>query len=73
MTPRARFARGCAIALLAIGTFSLVFSVLAENGLWPELPPGTFHDVDLAAGFLAALGLVIALAVGKPGPSRRSG
>lgn len=73
MTPRARFARGCAIALLGIGTFSIVFSVLAENGLWPELPPGALHDVDLAAGFLAALGLVIALAVGKPGPSRRSG
>ena len=73
MTPTSRFAFRCAVALVAIGVFSVVFSVLAENGLWPELPPGTLHDVDLAAGFLTALGLVIALAFGKPAPSRRSG
>ena len=73
MTPKSRFALRCAWALAAVGTFSVVFSVLAENGRWPELPPGTLHNVDLAAGVLAALGLVIALAFGKTAPSRRSG
>ncbi|MDQ2979969.1 MAG: hypothetical protein M3R62_12190 [Acidobacteriota bacterium] len=53
--------RACAGALVAVGLFSLAFSLLAENGLWPELPPGALHNVDLVAGFLAALGLVALL------------
>ena len=66
MTLRSRFARRCAIALVSVGAFSILFSVLAENGLWPELPPGTLHNTDLIAGFLAAIGLLAALALAKP-------
>jgi len=66
MTPRARFLRFASIALVSIGLFSLIFSLLAENGLWPELAPGTLHGSDRIAGFLAAIGLVIYLAKAKP-------
>jgi hypothetical protein len=62
MTPRARFLRFASIALLSIGLFSLVFSLLAENGLWPGLPSGALHGTDRIAGFVAAIGLVIVLA-----------
>ena len=74
MMLRSRFARNCTIALLSIGAFSLVFSLLAENGLWPELPPGALHDTDLVAGFLSAFGLLVALSVGigEIAGSRRS-
>ncbi|HYK42944.1 MAG TPA: hypothetical protein VE007_11190 [Thermoanaerobaculia bacterium] len=72
MTPRSRFALRCAVALLSIGAFSLVFSLLAENGLWPELPPGSLHNTDLAAGFLAAAGLVVLLILDRDPGSRRS-
>jgi hypothetical protein len=72
MTPRSRLARRIALALISIGAFSLVFSLLAENGLWPELPPGSLHNTDLAAGFLAAIGLLLLLALDKRAGSRRS-
>ena len=72
MTARSRFARRCALALVCIGLFSLVFSLLAENGLWPELPPGTLHNTDLAAGFAAAVGLVALLALDRNAGARRS-
>jgi len=66
MIVRSRFARRCAIALVSVGAFSILFSVLAENGLWPELPPGTLHNTDLIAGFLSAAGLLAALILVKP-------
>ncbi|MEO8190714.1 MAG: hypothetical protein ABI682_10280 [Acidobacteriota bacterium] len=50
---------GWIAALLAgLGLFSLGFSLLAERGLWPELPPGALHDTDLFAGFAVVLGLI---------------
>jgi hypothetical protein len=49
-------------AALALGVFSIAFSLLAERSLWPQLPPGALHDTDLVAGFAAAIGLVVLLA-----------
>lgn len=51
-----------ASALLAIGLFSLVMSLLAENDRWPQLPPGALRGVDLVAGFAVAIALVLVLA-----------
>jgi hypothetical protein len=57
------FLRWSAAALTALGAFSIAFSLLAERSLWPELPPGALHDTDLVAGFVAAIGLVVVLAM----------
>lgn len=55
------FVRKAALALAALGLFSLVFSLLAERGLWPELPAGALHGTDLAAGFAVGVGLLVFL------------
>ncbi|MEP6768431.1 MAG: hypothetical protein ABJC61_07160 [Acidobacteriota bacterium] len=47
-----------AALLVALGLFSLGFSLLAERGLWPRLPPGALHDTDLVAGFAVVVGLI---------------
>ena len=52
---------GAAAALLFVGAFSLVMSLLAEDGRWPLLPPGALRGVDLVAGFAAAAALVVYL------------
>lgn len=62
MTPRRKFLLASLAALAALGLFSLVFSLLAERGLWPELAPGALHDTDLVAGFLSAIALAALLA-----------
>jgi len=48
-------------ALAAIGIFSLVMSLLAEDGRWPLLPAGALRGVDLVAGFAVAIALVVSL------------
>jgi hypothetical protein len=60
--PSRRVVLGAAGALLLVGAFSLVMSLLAENGRWPVLPPGALRGVDLVAGFAAAAALVVYLA-----------
>jgi hypothetical protein len=55
---RPRLPGWIAALLVAVGLFSLGFSLLAERGLWPELPPGALHDTDLVAGFAVVLGLI---------------
>ncbi len=55
---RPRLPGWIAALLVALGLFSLGFSLLAERGLWPQLPPGALHDTDLAAGFAVVLGLI---------------
>jgi hypothetical protein len=61
-----RLLRTGAIALIALGLFSLIFSLLAERGLWPRLRAGALHDTDLVAGFAAVVGWVILLARRRP-------
>lgn len=48
-------------ALVAIGLFSLVMSLLAEDGRWPLLPAGALRGVDLVAGFAVAIALIVSL------------
>jgi hypothetical protein len=43
--------------------FSLVMSLLAEDGRWPQLPSGALRGVDLVAGFAVAVALLVVLAV----------
>lgn len=62
---RRRLALAAAAALVGLSLFSLVFSLLAENGRWPELRPGALHDTDLVAGFAAAIGIVLLLAFAR--------
>lgn len=68
------FVRKAALLLAALGLFSLVFSLLAERGLWPQLPAGALHGSDLAAGFAVGVGLIVFL-VRRPAkePDRAAG
>ncbi len=56
-----------AALIVALGLFSLGFSLLAERGRWPQLSPGALHDTDLVAGFAVALGLLWVLLREKKG------
>lgn len=68
------FGRKTAVALAALGLFSLVFSLLAERGLWPKLPAGALHGTDLVAGFAAGAGLLAYLLFRRPaGPVPAAG
>jgi hypothetical protein len=73
VTPRAKFVRVSAVALAALSLFSLGFSLLAERGLWPELPPGALHDTDLVAGFAAAAALAALLLFDRGRSTRPTG
>jgi hypothetical protein len=74
VTARSRFRRPGLRALLllaAIGAFSVGYSILAENDLWPRLRPGALHDTDLVAGFAGVAGLLVLLvAEGRRRPAR---
>ena len=50
------------VLLVAVGLFSLVMSLLAEDSRWPQLAPGSLRGVDLAAGFAVAIVLIVLLA-----------
>ena len=67
MTARSRLRRPGIRALLllaAIGAFSVGYSILAENDLWPRLRPGALHGTDLIAGFAVVVGLLALLIAG---------
>jgi hypothetical protein len=55
---RASLARLALFGLSGLALFSLLFSLAADNGLWPRLPAGALHDTDLWAGLVAGLGLL---------------
>ena len=55
---RASLARWALVGLSALALFSLLFSLAADNGLWPSLPAGALHGTDLIAGVAAGLGLL---------------
>jgi hypothetical protein len=57
-----RIALLSAVLLAAVGLFSLVMSLLAEDSRWPQLPPGSLRGVDLVAGFAVAIALIAILA-----------
>ena len=58
---RASLARRALIGLSALALFSLLFSLAADNGLWPRLPAGVLHGTDLWAGLFAGVALLLLL------------
>jgi hypothetical protein len=54
----------------AVAAFAVVFTVATLRGSWPGLPYRALRDLDLAAGFVAAL-LLAGLAARAVGGSRR--
>jgi len=56
--------RTAIFSVAGLGLFSLLFSLAADNGLWPSLPAGTLHDTDLWAGLAAGVALLLLLLLG---------
>jgi len=53
--------RTAIFSVAGLGLFSLLFSLAADNGLWPSLPAGALHDTDLWIGLVAGAALLILL------------
>lgn len=53
-----------------LALFSLLYTLGDEIGAWPSLPPGSFKNVDLVAGFAGAVALFAALVLPSPRLSR---
>jgi hypothetical protein len=60
--------KATAIGLAWIGLFSLVYSVGDAIGAWPKWPLGRLRDLELAAGFLAAISVLLGLLVSNRAP-----
>src|ERR1700730_14672648 len=58
---RASLVRLALFALAGLALFSLLFSLAADNGLWPRLPAGALHGRDLWAGLFAGVTLLLFL------------
>jgi hypothetical protein len=65
---RASLARRAFFGLAGLALFSLLFSLAADNGLWPRLPAGALHGTDLWAGVAAGALLLMWVLL----PPRRS-
>lgn len=63
--------RTAVLALAGLALFSLLFSLAADNGLWPPLPAGALHGTDLWAGLFAGVALLLLLLRGDK--SQRGG
>ena len=50
-----------AFALVWLGLFAFVYSAGEAVGVWRELPPGSFQDAELAAGFAGLIALIFVL------------
>jgi len=61
------------LLLLALALFSVAYSILAENDLWPRLPAGALHGTDLAAGFACVTALAAILAFQRRPPKPGEG
>ncbi len=62
MTFADRLARPVIAGLLWLAAFAALYTAGDEIGAWPESPPGAFRDVDLVAGFLAGIAVLVLLA-----------
>jgi hypothetical protein len=56
-----RLGRLSVFALAGLALFSLLFTLVARRGLWPQLPPGALHDTDLWAGLAAGVAILVLL------------
>jgi hypothetical protein len=60
--------KATAIGLAWVGLFSLVYSVGDAIGAWPKWPLGQLRDLDLVAGFLAAIAVLLGLLFSNRAP-----
>jgi len=70
---RGSLARRALVGLSALALFSLLFSLAADNGLWPQLPAGALHGMDLWAGLVAGVALLLLLLRGTKSQRGRGG
>src|SRR5712692_10325647 len=70
---RASLARRALFGLAGLTLFSLLFSLAADNGLWPRLPAGALHGSDLWAGLVAGVVLLLLLLRGDKSQRGRGG
>ena len=63
MTLVERFSRPATAGLVWLAIFSALYTAGDVVGAWPELPAGAFLNVDLIAGFLAAIVVLFSLAL----------
>ena len=62
MTFAERVARPVVAGLLWLVVFSALYTAGDEVGAWPALPPGAFRNLDLVAGLLAGIAVLLMLA-----------
>jgi len=60
--------RATAVGLAWVGLFSLVYSVGDAIGAWPKWPLSQLRDLDLVAGFLAAIAVLLGLLFSNRAP-----
>jgi len=60
--------RATAVGLAWVGLFSLVYSVGDAIGAWPKWFLSQLRDLDLAAGFLAAIAVLLGLLFSNRAP-----
>lgn len=63
MTLAERLARPATFGLVWLAIFSALYTAGDVVGAWPELPEGAFLNVDLVAGFVAGIVLLLSLAL----------
>ena len=63
MTLAERLARPATVGLVWLAIFSALYTAGDVVGAWPELPEGAFLNVDLVAGFVAGIVLLLSLAL----------
>ena len=49
-------------ALVFLALFAALFTAGETLGIWPQLPPGSFQNVELVAGFAGLVAILFALA-----------
>jgi hypothetical protein len=57
-----------AVGLAWVGLFSLVYSVGDAIGAWPKWPLVELRDLDLVAGFLSAIAVLLGLLFSNRAP-----
>ena len=53
--------RRTAALLVWLSLFAILYTAGERFGIWPQMPPGAFRDVDLWIGGAAVAGLAAAL------------
>ncbi len=61
MTSALRRAAPAIAGLAWLAFFSILYTLGDEIGAWPKLPPGAFQNLDLYAGLIAGLLLLVVL------------